>query len=458
MRQTIRLAALACLFLVPAAFQGCGSNAEMMDPPDSGAGGIAMTAGTSGTAGTAGAAGTAGIPMGQGGSDEDAGEPSGPEVQTSVCPTYTPLALTTADTLASQPALIWTGTHFLAVWSAAPAGMPGASNIVGALLNPDGTRAGGADLLIADTPNDATSPELTVVPGAEPSFNVVFEDCPECPTGSSVGSVVLDAQGAPKTPVVTLSPPVKEQRRPYVAAGLGGVYATFRDVIPAAPPPATRTVARVVKLDPTGAAIGEGFVADQASDGHYPHIAIGPDRLALIYQRKKPMSEIVLGLFNADLAFEKEVVLRTGIAGAASNPVVQWNTSRWVVAWEDERQGEDEAQIYSTVVEADGSRIGPTGCVGTQCAPQPAYGENGNWPAIASGNLMTSLIGFYGYPGQHVFLARVEASGQLKMGQVVLGVGKFPSVAYNDKGEEYGVVYEDTQNSRIMFGRFKCMN
>jgi hypothetical protein len=71
---------------------------------------------------------------------------------------------------------------------------------------------------------------------------------------------------------------------------------------------------------------------------------------------------------------------------------------------------------------------------------------------------MTSLIGFYGYPGQRVFLARLEATGRLKPGQVVLGVGKFPSVAYNTAADVYAVVYEDGTNHRVMLGQFKCTN
>jgi hypothetical protein len=124
---------------------------------------------------------------------------------------------------------------------------------------------------------------------------------------------------------------------------------------------------------------------------------------------------------------------------------VQWNTSRWVTAWEDERSG--EATIFAAVVDPQGNAL----------PAQQAYDENGNWPTIASGGAMTSLIGFYGYPGQHVLLARVEADGRLKPGQVVLDTGKFPAVTHNDTQQgEYAVVYENTELQEIMFARFKC--
>ena len=71
---------------------------------------------------------------------------------------------------------------------------------------------------------------------------------------------------------------------------------------------------------------------------------------------------------------------------------------------------------------------------------------------------MTSLIGFYGYPGRRIFLARLEASGRLKPGQVVIDdpISAFPAVAYNDQADEYAVVYQNERLDEVMFVRFKC--
>ena len=128
--------------------------------------------------------------------------------------------------------------------------------------------------------------------------------------------------------------------------------------------------------------------------------------MALIYQRNKPMAEIVLALLDPQLTLQTEVVVRTGFAEDATNPVVQWNVQRWVLAWEDEREA--RPAIYATVATADGTQVE---------TPQRAYDENGNWPAIASGGLMTSLIGFYGFPGQRIFLARMQANGSSSRGR-----------------------------------------
>ncbi|HEY0710502.1 MAG TPA: hypothetical protein VGG33_27100 [Polyangia bacterium] len=420
----------------------CGSNAG---DPMMGAGGTPMPGGTGGTTGTPDGGGGPGDPT------PDANDPVEPEVQATACPVFTPFQLSPQGTDGAQPAIIWTGTQYLAVWSGAPAGMgASSSNIVGAFLNPDGSRvAGAADLEIADTPNLATSPELTkmaTAAGAPESYAVVFENCEgtgvdPCAGGTSVVSVVLGADGLAKGAPITLSPTAPVQRRPYVASGLGNTYVTFRDR--AAGPAGPRTVARLGRLDDTGALVGTGLAIDEASDGHYPFVAVGPERVALAYQRNKVTPEIVLALFDPTLAPFKEIAVRTGLPSDATNPVVQWNTNRWVIAWEDER--EDEAKIYATVVDPDGATAG---------VPEAAYQNNGNWPAVASSSDGTSLIGFYGYPGRRVFLARVQANGMLKPGQVVLGVGKFPSVAYNSQASEYAVVYEN--ENRVMFARFKC--
>ena len=142
-------------------------------------------------------------------------------------------------------------------------------------------------------------------------------------------------------------------------------------------------------------------------------------------------------------------MVRTGMASDATNPVVQWNTSRWVVAWEDERAGRGRHLRHRRSIPQ-----------GNAQHAQQAYDENGNWPTIASGGLMTSLIGFYGYPGQRVFLARVEADGSLKPGQVVLDTGKFPAVAYNDRAASRWANTPSSTRTRsckeIMFARFEC--
>ncbi len=443
---------------------GCGSNAEMVQPTAGAGGGGAGGGGEGGTP-TAGAGGTSGA---GGGGVDDGGVgggpgPNEPEVQATVCPVFPSIPLTGSTTDAEQPAIMWTGKNYLVVWSSAAAGTSATKgDIHVTLLNEVGTRVG-TDIVIPSPDAQATSPELAAVPNTE-DFVVIWETCVgggNCPGGSGVQSVVLGPDGMPKGAPVALAPPAAVQRRPYVAAGLGNVYAAYRDVVMTADPAKPKkTVARVHKLSADGAKDGEGIIVDEMSDGHYPHVALGPDRVALVYQRNNPTPDIVLALFDVNLALQKEVVLRRGLPSDATNPVVQWNTSRWVVAWEDQRGGEDEAQIYATVVDADGSRVGPVGCSGPTCDPEAAYEANGNWPTIASGDLNTSLIGFYGYPGQRVFLARVEANGNLKPGQVVLGTGKFPSVTYNKDatgGGQYAVVYEDP-GRRVIFARFKCSN
>jgi hypothetical protein len=346
--------------------------------------------------------------------------------------------LTNATGASLQPSIVWTGSGYFVTWGDARGG---AMDIYGAMLGPDGARAG-QDVLLADTAGQASSPEIAAVDGG---FVVVFEDCDgaAATANCAVMSVRVGADGNPQGGPVMVAPPVPVQRRPYVANGHGQTYVTFRDQVEG------RTMARLTTLDAGGAAAGPGVVVHMPSNGQYPHVAIGPSQVALVYQRQNPAAEIVLALFDPALTLQQEIVVRPAMTGDATNPVVQWNTSRWVVAWEDERTG--EATIFATVVDQQGN---------AQPAQQ-AYDENGNWPTIASGGHSTSLIGFYGYPGQHIFLARVAADGRLQPGQVVLDTGKFPAVAWNDQGGanktgEFAVVYENTELQEIMFARFEC--
>jgi hypothetical protein len=381
--------------------------------------------------------------------DADEPEPDGEPPPPSACPVFKPIRVTDAPGVSEQPAIHWNGTSYLVVWADARAG---GSDIYATWLTREGGRVAGAtDLLIADTAQQATSPEIVPLPSGQ-GYLVVYENCfgtglDVCTIGS-VESIVLGADGRPGgQPPVTISPMAAEQRRPYVATGHSNVYITFRDRVAASGATPAHTVARLGRLDATGALVEPVRTFDEASDGHYPYVAVSPDRVALVYQRNKPTPEIVLALLDPALTLEKELVVRPGFDAPATNPVVQWNVSRWVLAWEDEREG-DEPAIYATTAAADGSQVE---------TPQRAYDENGNWPAIASGGKMTSLIGFYGFPGQRIFLARLESTGRLKPGQVVIDdVGRFPAVVYNEGADEYAVIYQNERLDEVMFVRFKC--
>jgi hypothetical protein len=420
------------------AAEGCGGNADQFPIPEAGTGGEGrgdVDAGTNPD-------GDDPEPTPDADPEEDADPPP-----PSACPVFAPVRVSDAPRPSGQPAIHWNGTNYLVAWADERGG---GSDIYAAWLTPEGRRVDGtSEIVVADTAQQATSPEIVALPGG--GYLVVYENCDGVGTAictiGSVESVVLGADGRPSgQPPVVISPMAADQRRPYVTAGHGNIYITFRDRVAAGGTRPAHTVARLARLDATGALVQPMLTFDETSDGHYPYVAVSPDRVALIYQRNKPTAEIVLVLLDPQLTVQREVVVRTGFDSDATNPVVQWNVQRWVLAWEDEREG--EAAIYATVATADGSSVG---------TPQRAYDENGNWPSIASGGNMTSLIGFYGFPGRRVFLARMQADGTLKPGQVVIDdVASFPAVVYNDKADEYAVVYQSERLGEVMFVRFKC--
>ena len=421
------LVAVALPFFVHGA---CGSNADDVG-----------TGGASG-GGAGGAMGGAG-----GGQDPDAEDPMGEEVPVSVCPKdpIVKLAGTGAENSASQPAIAWAGAGYFIVWGDAREG----GSIYGAMVDAKGKRVAGnaEDILIANTPGIDGSPEVLAVPGDGAGFLIAFEQC-SAAGNCSVDTIAVGSDGKPAAGVMaqTISPAVNVQRRPYLAAGHGKIYITYRDRVG----PTTKPVARVAMLEPTGAQMGAGVLVDMDS-GQYPHIAVsanGVAKVAVVFQREKATEEIVLTQYDPDLVNPVEVLVRTGIPDEATNPVVQWNTNAWLVAWEDSRAG-DLPQIYAATVDDATQTVGQH---------RPAYDENGNWPTIASGGRNTSLVGFYGYPGQRVFLSRINADTGLRPGQVVLDSGKFPAVAYNpvSQQDEYAVVYENDKARNVMFGTFTC--
>jgi hypothetical protein len=403
----------------------CGGNGDDGLTPTTGGSGGAATGGSGGGGGSG---------------------PAEPDAPPTACPVFPAVRLTNAPGDSLQPAIVWTGSGWFVAWGDARGG---GMDIYGVMLAPDGSRTGDMqDVVLANTAGLASSPEIATLPGGN-GFMVVFEDCdgPTAAANCAVSSVVVGSDGKPLAGPVPVSPAVPVQRRPYVATGGGKVYVTFRDRVTVAG--TAKTLARLTTLDATGAPEGPGVTVHMATNGQYPHVAFGPDQVALVYQRENPTPEIVLALFDPALNFQEDIVVRAGMSSDATNPVVQWNSTRWVVAWEDQRTG--EAAIFATVVDPQGNSM----------PAQQAYDENGNWPTIASGGMMTSLIGFYGYPGQHIFLSRVEADGHLKPGQVVLDTGKFPAVAYNPNGGvrklgDYAVVYENLTLQEVMFARFEC--
>ena len=429
---------LWCAWFVASA-GGCGGNADEIPIPEAGSGG---------EGGSGGDVDAAVNPDGDEPDPDAEPEEDAPPAPPSACPVITLVRVTDAPEHSGQPALLWNGSSYVVVWADE---RNGGSDIYGTMLTPQGGRMPGyPDILIADTPRRATSPEIVALPTAGQGYLVAYETCDgpsrdECTMGA-VETVALGADGRPTGTPTVISPAVAEQRRPYLATGHGNVYVTYRDRATATGS-APRTVARLARLNATGALVEPVVTFDEMSDGHYPHVAVSPDRVALVYQRNKPLPEIVLALLDPQLALQKDLIVRPGFDADATNPIVQWNLQRWVIAWEDAREGDEEA-IYATVATGDGSQVEP---------PQRAYDENGNWPTIASG-MATSLIGFYGYPGRRIFLARLEATGRLKPGQVVIDdtESAFPAVAYNDKAGEYGVVYQNERLDEVMFVTFKC--
>ena len=153
-------------------------------------------------------------------------------------------------------------------------------------------------------------------------------------------------------------------------------------------------------------------------------------------------------MFNPALTLETELVVRPELRRRRHQSGGAVERQRWVVAWEDEREGGEPA-IYATVATARRQL--------RQHAPARLRRER-QLADHRLGRLMTSLIGFYGFPGRRVFLARVEATGVLSPARSSSTTCSFPAVTYNSAADEYAVVYQNDDSSEILFARFKCAN
>ena len=372
---------------------------------------------------------------------------AGPALPPTACPVIPAIRLTNATGASVQPSIVWTGSGYLVAWGDARGG--GDGHLRRPCSHPTARAPAACRTCCWPTP-----------PGWPPARR-----SPPCRV-ARLRRGVRGLRQRRRRPATAVSVGARGRRTatrrasrcwsrrrcrcsagPTWPPGTDKIYVTFRDQVAWA---ARKTMARLTTLDAAGAASGPGVVVHMPSNGQYPHVAIGPSQVALVYQRENPSAEIVLALFDPGLNMQQEVVVRT--RHGQPTPPTRWCSGTPAAGWRPGRtSAPGEAAIFATVVDPQGN---------AQQAQQ-AYDENGNWPTIASGGLMTSLIGFYGYPGQRVLLARVEADGSLKPGQVVLDTGKFPAVAYNDQGGvrmmgEYAVVYENTELQEIMFARFEC--
>jgi hypothetical protein len=232
------------------------------------------------------------------------------------------------------------------------------------------------------------------------------------------------------------------QRRPYLVSALGGAYVTFRAVVNQV------TVARVVHFAGTGALAPETATLGSDSAGLYPNIAAGNGELAVIYSHGTASTEIVLTRLTEALVPVRSLTLRTGTK-EATNPVVQWNGSGWVTAWEDTATG--DVWVQTALVNADASSVGPM---------LPLQNGNSNWPELAS-NGNDTVVAFYGFPDTaQIMLAHLDKAGQ-RLGSVIqvsgtTGHGRFPSVAYSSQSGDFGVVWPDEASGEIVYAEVDC--
>jgi hypothetical protein len=315
------------------------------------------------------------------------------------------------------------------------------------MLDADGTaQPGKQEYVVVDATADLESPEVIETSSG---YLVVYESCigPDCEdsTDRSVEARALDIGGKPTGSVQIVSPPVAVQRRPYLTSAFGKTFVTYRDV------DGGNVVIQLHALTDEGAvdATPNGVTVEVTDDVLYPGLAANASHIALSYAEGDASSSVKLHLYDADLNLVEDVTVRE-LGERATNTVVGWTGSAWIVAWED-YAGATEV-VHAAAVSANG---------GSVSTPVDVSQGNGNWPSL-TGNGVDGLLGYYGVDvGGRVMLARIASSGEVLEQNVVISNpetqdARLQSIAYNSSRDEIGMVYSDNASSEVFFARAKC--
>lgn len=325
---------------------------------------------------------------------------------------------------------------------------PGAG-IYAATLNAQGQKAA-PELLIA--PAAVTADHPAVSPGA--GGGPLLWDNQDAARVSTVNGQPWNASTA-GVPVVVGVTDLNSGRPAVLANATGGLGAWMKAIAPGAPMDETKATILVAPLTPTGAPAGAPTPLAGGAATRYPTFATNGAAAVLTYvQTGGAGVQVKLAFIDAATGAVANDIAVRDLAAGASNPNVAWDGSKWVVAWEDLRNGSEESIFYT--------RVGPDGVVEPERALAGTSDSSANWPQIAAGAGGTAVAQYAFVADAEIVVSFLGLDGN-KLGNDLRvsnssGQAKFPSIAYNAVTDEYGVAWSDTRTKdrEIFFARVRC--
>jgi hypothetical protein len=259
-------------------------------------------------------------------------------------PLGTDRRLNPKSSLASQPALVWTGTHFGLAWADRRHGDP---EVYFQLLNPDGTDAAPQQRVTVG--RFVSSPALAATPSG---FAVVFASQYPIVGGNDLFFRRLDALGAPVGVEKQITSRPEVEMGPSLAATASGFGVAWSDSRVAAGNPEVFFALLDADGDRAGADQRVSFGAGTSEGVRL--IAAGDGFGAAWSDARSGHDEAYFARLGPGGAPRPEQPIS---AFPSAGPAIAWTGAEFRVAWSDSRSG--NAGIYIASLDADGLRIGP---------------------------------------------------------------------------------------------------
>lgn len=360
------------------------------------------------------------------------------------------IAISTATSSQSNPALAHDGTNFLVAWSEYR--NDGASSgIFGKRVSAKGEVLDASDIAIGVAASSLVQPALAY-DGVQ--YLAVWENFDSTMYSDSLGGARVTPAGVVQnSPAITLDVGANRQQEPAVAYNGTNYLVVWEDCRNGKLSDADVYAARVSQsgtiLDGTGIAIST------AAKGQLRPTVASNGADYLVVWRDTRYSETDSDIYAARVTSDGTVLDSAGIALSKggyreSDPAVASNGSNYLVAWDDSRNnGTTGHDIFGVRVNALGVAEDPSGlAISTAANDQlsPALASDGaNYLVVWEDDRNTSNPNYT----TNIYGARVTPAGTVQDSagiaiSTTVGYQRAPAVAYG--GANYFVVWQDNRN------------
>jgi hypothetical protein len=335
---------------------------------------------------------------------------------------------------ASSVTLAWDTDHYVLAYVDPTAGM---GDVTTVRLDADGKALGTPTVVEASAGPD----RLPVIAKTTTGWMAVYD----VQSGglSNVHARPLDAMAAPTGSPLEVAKLASMDARSSVVNTGSQLYGAWTDK------GAFLSVV-MAKLDATGAQSAPITLGGATADAQFPSFGTGTAGTAIVWSDARD-GHLDVRMRKLDAA--TDTVLRTGVAGDASQPRVLALDNGFVSAWEDTRSGSEE--VYLAWTDAAGAKKG-------ELLVEQA-GGSANWPRLARTKNGVAVVYYQFRDGEpQIFVTALDGAyahvgGDLQISKTPSGAkARFADVA--SSGTDLGVVWVDTRSGapQAYFARIAC--